>query len=223
SHELRTPISVIQGYVNLLDRWGKNDEKTMQESIDAIKSETYNMKDLVEQLLFLAKGDNETIQLQLEEFDACDIVDEIVREAQMIDLSHTFNLDLDKSAFISADKSLIKQAIRILVDNSIKYTPEGEAISLRVSKDSDSVRITVQDSGIGIDSESLPRIFNRFYRSDDSRARKTGGSGLGLAIAKWIIERHGAYFEVLSRLNIGTRVTIVMPMIIKSDQIENIP
>lgn len=223
SHELRTPISVIQGYVNLLDRWGKNDEKTMQESIDAIKSETYNMKDLVEQLLFLARGDNETIQLQLEEFDACDIVDEIVREAQMIDLSHTFNLDLDKSAFISADKSLIKQAIRILVDNSIKYTPEGEAISLRVSKDSDSVRITVQDSGIGIDSESLPRIFNRFYRSDDSRARKTGGSGLGLAIAKWIIERHGAYFEVLSRLNIGTRVTIVMPMIIKSDQIENIP
>lgn len=211
SHELRTPISVIQGYVNLLDRWGKKDEKTLQESIDAIKGETENMKDLVEQLLFLARGDNETIQLHEETFDVCEVIHEIAREAEMIDTSHNFQMDLKCQAFISADKQLIKQAIRILVDNSIKYTPEGEQIILRVSGDDDSVRITVQDSGIGIPPESIPRIFDRFYRSDESRARKTGGSGLGLSIAQWIIERHGAYFEVLSRLDIGTRVTVVMP------------
>ena len=69
----------------------------------------------------------------------------------------------------------------------------------------------VQDTGIGIEPEALPHIFDRFYRSDESRARKTGGSGLGLSIAKWIIERHGAYFEILSRLDIGTRITIVFP------------
>lgn len=211
SHELRTPISVIQGYVNLLDRWGKKDEKTMQESIDAIKGETQNMKELVEQLLFLARGDNETIQLNKEDFDACEVVDEIVREAQMIDPNHIFDIDLKGTAYINADKQLIKQAIRILVDNSIKYTPAGEKIILRVASENDSVRITVQDSGIGIAPENLPRIFDRFYRSDESRARQTGGSGLGLSIAKWIIERHGAYFEALSRVNIGTRVTIVIP------------
>jgi len=211
SHELRTPISVIQGYVNLLDRWGKKDEKTLQESIDAIKGETENMKELVEQLLFLARGDSETIQLHEETFDVCDVIHEIAREAEMIDTNHNFQMDLKCQALISADKQLIKQAIRILVDNSIKYTPEGEQVILRVSGDDNSVRITVQDSGIGIPPESIPRIFDRFYRSDESRARKTGGSGLGLSIAQWIIERHGAYFEVLSRLDIGTRVTVVMP------------
>jgi signal transduction histidine kinase len=211
SHELRTPISVIQGYVNLLDRWGKNDEKTLQESIDAIKGETESMKELVEQLLFLARGDNETIQLHKETFDVCEVIHEITREADMIDKGHDFQMDLKCEAFISADKQLIKQAIRILVDNSIKYTPEGEKIVLRVAGDGDDIRITVQDSGIGIPPESIPRIFDRFYRSDESRARKTGGSGLGLSIAQWIIERHGAHFEVLSRVDIGTRITIVMP------------
>lgn len=211
SHELRTPISVIQGYVNLLDRWGKNDEKTLQESIDAIKGETESMKELVEQLLFLARGDNETIQLHKETFDVCEVIHDIAREADMIDKSHDFQMDLKCEALISADKQLIKQAIRILVDNSIKYTPEGESIILRVNGDENTIRITVQDSGIGIPPESIPRIFDRFYRSDESRARKTGGSGLGLSIAQWIIERHGAHFEVLSRVDIGTRITIVMP------------
>lgn len=212
SHELRTPISVIQGYVNLLDRWGKKDEKTMQESIDAIKGETQNMKELVEQLLFLARGDNETIQLCREDFDACEVVDEIVRETQMIDPNHSYDIDLKGPAYINADKQLIKQAIRILVDNSIKYTPSGEKIILRAASEDNSVRITVQDSGIGIAPENISNIFERFYRSDESRARKTGGAGLGLSIAKWIIERHGAYFETLSRVNIGTRISIVIPV-----------
>jgi signal transduction histidine kinase len=139
------------------------------------------------------------------------VIHEITREADMIDKGHDFQMDLKCEAFISADKQLIKQAIRILVDNSIKYTPEGEKIVLRVAGDGDDIRITVQDSGIGIPPESIPRIFDRFYRSDESRARKTGGSGLGLSIAQWIIERHGAHFEVLSRVDIGTRITIVMP------------
>ena len=211
SHELRTPISVIQGYINLLDRWGKKDEKAMQESIDAIKSETQNMKELVEQLLFLARGDNETIKLHKENFDACQVVDEIIRETQMIDTNHCFEIDLADSAYINADKQLIKQALRILVDNSIKYTPAGEKIILRVIKEDDSVRITVQDSGIGIVPDEISHIFDRFYRSDESRARKTGGSGLGLSIAKWIIEHHGAHFEILSRVDIGTRITIIIP------------
>lgn len=211
SHELRTPISVIQGYINLLDRWGKDDPKTLQESIEAIKGETENMKDLVEQLLFLARGDNETLQLHKEKFDSADIVDEIIKETQMIDPNHSFEVDLIRPAFINADKQLFKQAIRILVDNSIKYTPKGKIISLKVLSEGDSVNIIVQDGGIGISPEDLSHIFDRFYRSDESRARKTGGSGLGLSIAKWIIEGHGGHFEILSRIDIGTRITVVLP------------
>ena len=218
SHELRTPISVIQGYVNLLDRWGKNDEKTMQESIDAIKSEAENMKGLVEKLLFLARGDNETIKLQKEIFDSCEIMDEIIRETQLIDKSHYFEIDLDRPAFINADKQLLKQAIRILVDNSIKFTPKGDRIILRITNKEGSVRVVVQDNGIGIEPEDISYIFDRFYRSDESRARKTGGSGLGLSIAKWIIERHNAHFEILSRVDIGTRITIIFPEATKKQE-----
>ncbi|HBK67263.1 MAG TPA: sensor histidine kinase [Firmicutes bacterium] len=211
SHELRTPISVIQGYINLLDRWGKYDQKTMEEAIDAIKSETESMKELVEQLLFLARGDNETIHLNKETFDLCDLIDEIVYETQMIDPSHNYEVEIKKPAVINADRQLFKQAIRILIDNSIKYTPYGEKITIRVAATDDEAHITVQDNGIGIPTEHLADIFERFYRSDESRARKTGGSGLGLSIAKWIVERHGGHFEVLSRENIGTRITVILP------------
>ena len=192
-----------------MDRWGKNDEKTRQESIDAIKSEIESMKDLVEKLLFLARGDNETIQLHMEVLDVCEIIDEIVKEAQMIDEDHVFKTELDSTAFIEADRQLFKQTIRILVDNSIKYSQKGNEIKLKVTKDNGKVVIMVQDTGIGIPPEDLPHIFDRFYRSDESRARKSGGSGLGLAIAKWIIERHGAFFEIQSRVNIGTRISII--------------
>lgn len=210
SHELRTPISVIQGYANLLDRWGKKDEKTLQESIDAIKDETANMKGLVEQLLFLARGDNNTIALQVERFELSALADEVLRETQMIDGGHHYN-SCFTPVFINADKSLVKQAMRILIDNAIKYTPPGKLITISVSRAAGYARLTVQDEGIGIASEAVPRILDRFFRADESRAKATGGTGLGLSIAKWIAERHGGYIEVLSRLDIGTRISILFP------------
>ena len=113
---------------------------------------------------------------------------------------------------IHADMGLVKQAMRILVDNSIKYTPAGGNIRLAVSSEGGNARLTVQDEGQGIDAESLPHIFDRFYRTDQSRARQTGGTGLGLAIAKWIVDRHDGWFEVTSREGIGTRITVVIPL-----------
>lgn len=132
-----------------------------------------------------------------------------------------FKMDMNIPAYVEADKQLFKQAIRILVDNSIKYSPIGKQIILKVEINQGEVNIMVQDSGIGIDSNDLPHIFDRFYRSDESRARKSGGTGLGLSIAKWIIERHGAYFEIISRINVGTRITIVFPEADNTIQIEN--
>ncbi|MDR3601626.1 MAG: ATP-binding protein [Desulfosporosinus sp.] len=212
SHELRTPISVIQGYANLLDRWGKKDEKTLQESIDAIKDETANMKGLVEQLLFLARGDNNTMALQIEHFELSALAVEVLRETQMIDAGHDYDSQITP-VFINADKSLIKQATRVLVDNAMKYTPLGKRISISVTDAQGFARLTVQDEGIGIAPGAVPKIFDRFYRADESRARATGGTGLGLAIAKWITERHGGHMEVLSRQDIGTRISIMLPSV----------
>ena len=210
SHELRTPISVIQGYANLLDRWGKNDEKTLQESITAIKDEAANMKELIEQLLFLARGDNDTIVLQIVTFDLSELADEVINEMRMIDSTHRFETVLSK-AMISADKGLIKQALRILVDNAIKYTDPGGHIVVKTMGDEQFSRIYVQDDGIGIRPEVVPHIFDRFYRDDESRARATGGAGLGLSIAKWISVKHGGHMEVLSREGLGTRIGLVIP------------
>ncbi|MDR0819677.1 MAG: HAMP domain-containing histidine kinase [Oscillospiraceae bacterium] len=209
SHELRTPISVIQGYANLLDRWGKNDEKALQESITAIKNETANMKDLVEQLLFLARGDSDTIALEPTLFDLAELASEIVSETSMIDPAHTFKLNTER-VFVNADRALIKQAVRILVDNAIKYTDAGGVISV-ASSGGDYAQIAVSDSGIGIAPDVLPHVFERFTRADASRTRATGGAGLGLAIAKWIVTRHSGHLEALSREDIGTRMTIALP------------
>ncbi len=211
SHELRTPIAVIQGYANMLDRWGKQDGETLQESIDAIKSEAASMQDLVEQLLFLARSDNDSIVLKTGLVDVSSLADEVLLETRMIDEAHVYESSIAPALTIYGDAQLIKQALRIFVDNAIKYTPAGERIRIAAKLDGGNVALSVSDNGIGIPEEDLAHVFDRFFRSDQSRARKTGGTGLGLSIAKWIIDRHGGYVELLSRKEIGTRISLVLP------------
>lgn len=212
SHELRTPIAVIQGYANMLNRWGKDDPAARQEAIDAIAAESAAMKELIEQLLFLARGDNDSMHVEFTDFDLTAVATEVLRETEMIDRTHQFSAQWDGQVQVHADIGLVKQAMRILVDNSIKYTPAGGHIRLAVGNVDGKARLSVQDEGQGIDAASLPHIFDRFYRTDQSRARQTGGTGLGLAIAKWIVDRHGGHFEVVSREGIGTRMTVVLPL-----------
>ena len=212
SHELRTPIAVIQGYANLLDRWGKDDPATRQEAIDAIRQEADSMKELVEQLLFLARGDNDSMKVSFEPFDLTEVAGEVLRETQMIDQNHVFSAQWALPVPVWADLGLIKQALRVLVDNAIKYTPQGGHITIRAEGADGLARLSVEDEGQGIDSDSLPHIFDRFYRTDESRARQTGGTGLGLSIAKWIADRHGGWFEVTSWPGVGTRITLVLPL-----------
>lgn len=209
SHELRTPIAVIKGYADLLDRWGKTDEKILDESIQAIKSESENMQHLVEQLLFLARGDSGRTTLNITDFDLTEMMKEVCEESAMIDRTHTYLFEGEGPVPSRGDVSLIKQAARILIENASKYTPEGGEIKLRSLVSDGHPAFSVQDSGIGISESDIPHIFDRFYRADDSRSKQTGGSGLGLAIAKWIVERHGGRFEVISRKDIGTRITVI--------------
>ena len=212
SHELRTPISVIQGYANMLDRWGKNDESVLEESIEAIKSESENMKNLVEQLLFLARGINGKTQLAPKEFLLNDMINEVFEESKMIDKNHVYSYINSAEINIYGDMGLLKQTARILVENASKYTPEGENIILRTGiNDKGEPYFSVQDNGIGMDEKDVPHIFERFFRADTARVRKNGGTGLGLSIAKWIIDNHKGYFSVLSRKEIGTRITVFLP------------
>ena len=211
SHELRTPISVIRGYADMLDRWGKTDEKILEESIEAIKDESESMQHLVEQLLFLARGDSGRTPLNLTDFDLSDMIKEVWEESVMIDKTHDYLFENGGELPVRGDVSLIKQAARILIENASKYTPEGGEIKLRSLVSDGHPAFSVQDSGIGISESDIPYIFDRFYRADDSRSKQTGGSGLGLAIAKWIVERHGGRFEIISRKDIGTRITVILP------------
>ena len=212
SHELRTPISVIQGYANMLDRWGKSDESVLDESITAIKSESENMKNLVEQLLFLARGINGKTQLTIEEFSLSNMIKEVVEESKMIDDKHVYTYINLEEVNVYGDVGLLKQTARILVENADKYTEAGENIELKVGRNSEGIPyFSVQDNGIGMDTEDIPHIFERFFRADTARVRKNGGTGLGLSIAKWIIDNHNGYFSVVSRKEIGTRITVYLP------------
>ena len=210
SHELRTPIAVIKGYADMLDRWGKEDEAILEESIQAIKTESDAMQHLVEQLLFLARGDSGRTPVERADFSLTDMMKEACSESAMIDGTHVYSLQAEENVNAYGDASLLKQTVRILTENAKKDSPEGSEIVLGTRYKDGRPCFWVEDRGIGMDSEAQSHMFERFYRADGSRTRETGGSGLGLAIAKWIVDRHGGRFEVVSRTGIGTRISVIL-------------
>ena len=217
SHELRTPIAVIEGYANMLARWGREDEKVLDESISAIQNESAHMKHLVEQLLFLARGDAGRTVLKKEKIDLCELMQSVYEESLMIDEGHIYRFSCPEDpVYVMADEGMLKQAVRILADNAAKYTKEKDEIILTVGISNDSqVYLQVQDTGIGMKETDIEHMFERFYRSDE--ARSFGGTGLGLSIAKWIVDKHEGYFEITSREELGTRIRIMLKRVENSE------
>lgn len=212
SHELRTPIAVVKGYADLLNRWGRTDPEILDEGIRAIQTETAHMSHLVEQLLFLARGDSGRTQMRFETLSLAALCEEVYAESEMIHPTHRWQFQTLADPLVTADAAMLKQAVRILIDNAVKYTKEGESIRLRVLIDGNGQPcIEVQDSGIGIDREDLKHVFERFFRADPARTGSTGGTGLGLSIAKWIVDRHGGSFTLTSEREAGTRIRICLP------------
>lgn len=210
SHELRTPIAVIQGYANMLARWGREDEKVLDESITAIQHESDHMKHLVEQLLFLARGDSGKTKLTMAPVLLNKMMQEVYEESLMIDESHPYRYYTNGGDIqINADVAMLKQAVRILVDNAAKYTKSGDEIVLSSGRTgAGRAYLQVQDMGIGMAEKDVAHMFERFYRADDARSYQ--GTGLGLSIAKWIVDKHRGYFEILSRTELGTRIRIIL-------------
>ncbi len=209
SHELRTPVSVIQGYINLLDRWGKNEEAVRDEAIAAIKNEAHNMNRLLESLLFLARGESERIEVNKEEFSLKMIINEVIKESKLLSEKKEIRSENNEDIYFYGDPKLIKQLLRIFIDNSIKFTNEDGQIIINSAKKENGFEIVIKDNGVGITKEDLPHIFERFYQADKSRNRFNSGSGLGLSIARWIIDLHQGRVKVESTLNQGTEIKVI--------------
>lgn len=210
SHELRTPLAVIRGYINMLDRWGAEDERVLKEAIKAIKDETNNMSQLTEKLLQIAKG----IGKQPGEFEKINwglLIEEVFKETRLINEVHNIEIVSEPDIFATGDKSLLKQMVRIFLDNSIKYTPEQGEIRLQTRDLGTEIEFLIEDTGIGIPEAELDKVFNRFYRVDKARSRDQGGHGLGLYIAKQIIELHQGKVKIESKPGEGTTVRVNLP------------
>ena len=212
SHELRTPLAVMQGNVDLLSRWGAEDPAVRNDSIRALAKQTAYMNALVENLLFLARSDNARFQLNRTSFSVDALFTELVEERTLIDPAHTYGKSISpEGAAIFADRAMIEQMLRALLDNSAKYTPEGGSISLGFAQLEQTCELTVKDSGVGMSQDDCEHIFERFYRVDAARARATGGMGLGLSIVLAIAQSHGGTARAQSSPGCGTIVTVTLP------------
>lgn len=207
SHEMSTPLAIITGYINLIDRWGKGDPAIYSEAIDSIKHELKNMTTLLDTLYLMSKSDNELVPIEKQSFSLSELLSQIVKEYTMIYPQETIQFESLSNVEINADEKLISQMIRSIIDNAIKYNKNNQPIIVSAEKNQ-HVMIKIEDHGVGISEKDIPHIFERFYRVDKARSKKIGGTGLGLSIVKWIVDRHFGTIEVKSTLGEGTTFII---------------
>lgn len=200
SHELKTPLTVIESYANLLLRRGVSNEKVTKEALEAIANESSRMNSLIVQMLELAKN-KERVTLTTEKIDLANLLKQTVAQMEQA-YNRTFELHLNEELTIYSDEQKLKQLFFIILDNARKYSEKH--IVVRASKENDSVVVEIQDFGVGIPKEQLPHLFDRFFRVSEDRNRKTGGSGLGLAIAKELADLLQIDIKVESEMNSGT-------------------
>ena len=213
SHDLKNPISVITGFTDLLQRVGPLNQKQIDYT-HRIQAAAENMDGLVRFLLQLTRQQIGTI-LKKEVVDVNDLISEITNEFQPQAGAKKQSLQFDPTKaelWVNADPFQLKQALRNLVGNAIKYTPIGGSITLFIETKQDVVLISVKDTGCGIPPGELPLIFNRFHRVDNETVNGEGGDGLGLAIAKSIIEQHNGKISAESEVGKGSCFTVTLPL-----------
>jgi len=211
SHELRTPLTVIKGNADLMRRMQKVDK----ESLDNIEDEADRLTRLVGDLLLEAQAESGKLPLHFAPVELDTLLLEVFKEMRVLARERVqLKLPEIDQIVINGDRDRLKQVLINLVSNAIKYTPQGGEVFLSLGKVGDNARLIVRDTGLGIPSEDLPHIFERFYRAEKSRSRsKVGGFGLGLSIAYWIVNHHGGQIEVDSAEGKGTTFCIYLPLI----------
>lgn len=211
SHELKTPISIVKSYAQLLKRRGRDNPELFNESIQAIESEADRMQRLVEQMLLLAKNQEKDAHEQIDMVNLCK---EIATKFE-----GAYNREIifdtrDEAVCVNGSQDQLQQVIYILIDNALKYSED--AVKLSIVQSSSHISVTIQDFGQGIPKHEQGKIFDRFYRMEKSRNRDLGGTGLGLSIAKTITEAHDGSLRVTSVAGEGSVFTMKLPIVKES-------
>lgn len=210
SHELRTPLTIIQAKQELLLESPDSTIVDKAEDISITLSETKRLSKLVKELMELARSDANKTKLEKRETD----IDELIKHVAepFIEMAKTeekqLNLELSYSKKINIDSNKIHELLVIILDNSIKYTEKGDKITIKTEEKDGKLKLSIEDTGIGISDETIKHIFERFYREDKARSRETGGSGLGLSIAQSIVNEHGGTIKALHNKPKGTIIEI---------------
>lgn len=212
SHEIKTPLSAIKGFSEILERDKNISEKERNEFITMIYNQSIRMENIVNDLLIISKLDRLDYELELKSVDIKKIVTETtsVVKREIIDKGLELIIDIE-SAKLTLDKNKIEQVLINLLKNAINYTDDGK-IEVKGYVKGNNYIIDVSDTGLGIKEENYDKIFKRFYRVDAARSRDTGGSGLGLSISKNVLIKHGGKILVESELNKGTTFKVILPI-----------
>jgi signal transduction histidine kinase len=210
SHELRNPLTAIRANLEIIENMDGSDE--LYEVAGEAHAEVTRMSRLVNDLLLLGHGDaSQALERKL--VDLAVLVERVAERAELIAAGHTIEAHEVQSVQVIGDADRLYQAIWNLVENSLRYTLPGGRICLSVACQNDDAIIRVQDDGPGIPAEHQARIFERFYRVDPARSRRSGGSGLGLAIVKWVAEAHGGRVTLVGRPGQGSTFEVVLPVV----------
>jgi two-component system, OmpR family, sensor kinase len=208
SHELRTPLTSISGHARMLDEWAlEGDKETAHRSLGTIRREAGKMRGLIESLLTLTRGD-EGAPMEVGRYD----LGAVAKEATETAANGKVSIELvptEHEIMATFDRERVLQVASILLDNAVKYTPDGGSVTVRVGGEDGRVALAVSDTGVGIPEDQLPLVFERFYRAD--AARTEAGVGLGLSIARQIAEAHGGTIEARSKLGVGTTFVLLLP------------
>ncbi|MCX7183569.1 MAG: phosphate regulon sensor histidine kinase PhoR [Nitrosospira sp.] len=213
SHELRTPLTVIYGFLEIFAEEDEIDSKMYKQAVVLMTEQANRMKGLLEDLLTLSQLENVRNEVHEEIIDVVDLLKEIYQETESIDSGrHHINSELNTDIKLLGSKSELRSVFSNLINNAIKYTPDEGTVTLKWEILGDGRGVfSVQDNGIGIRSEHIPRLAERFYRVDLSRSRATGGTGLGLAIVKHALNRHQAELKIVSEIGKGSCFSAQFP------------
>jgi signal transduction histidine kinase len=220
SHDLRTPLSAMQGYLETLLIKGESlSREEWSRYLKTARQHTLRLNELIGDLFELSKLDSATVTPNLEAFSVAELLQDVSQEfeleAEEKNIKLSIDLDSD-NAFTVGDIGLIQRVLENLVRNAIHFTPDGGEVTLSISRRPDSVAVAVSDTGCGIPDQDIPRIFDRFYRSEQGDEARSGSSGLGLAIVKRILDLHDSRITVISQVDTGTRFEFELPLYLQA-------